>query len=55
MGDGLKAIISVATALTGVAIIAVLVSKKSATTDVITSLGNAYASALREAVSPITS
>ena len=47
-------IVGLATAIVGVAIVAVLVSKKSATVEVIKAAGDAYAGALREAVSPIT-
>lgn len=53
MKDFAAPIISVATAIVGVAIIAVLVSKRSATVEVIGAIGNAYTSALKEAVSPI--
>lgn len=55
MNSAGAALIAIFTAITGVALVAVIVSKKSATSDVLSSLGNAYASALREAVSPITS
>jgi hypothetical protein len=55
MGEGLKAIIALATSITGLAIFAVLVSKNSSTVQVIQAASNAYTSALAEAVSPITS
>lgn len=47
-------VLSVATAIVGVAIIAVIVSKNSATVDVIKATGGAFSDALKVAVSPIT-
>lgn len=55
MGDGLRALVAVATSIVGIAIFAVLVSKNSSTVQVIQAASNAYTSALAEAVSPITS
>lgn len=55
MGDGLRAVLAIATSITGLAIFAVLVSKNSSTVEVIGAAANAYTSAIKEAVSPITS
>ena len=55
MGEGLRAVLAIATSITGLAIFAVVVSKNSATVDVISAASNAYTSAIKEAVSPITS
>lgn len=52
--DVSKGIFAVATAIVGVAIIAVLVAKNSQTTSVIQSISSAFTSALQTAVSPIT-
>lgn len=53
--DGIgKNIFALATAIVGVAIIAVIVSKRSATVEVINAAANAYTGALKEAVRPIT-
>lgn len=46
-------VVTILTAITGVAIIAVLVSKNADTANVITAGGNAYSKALATAVSPI--
>lgn len=55
MGDQLIAsVVTVLTAIVGVAIIAVLVSKQANTSGVITAGGNAFSTALGTAVSPIT-
>lgn len=55
MGDELiKSIFTVAIAITGVAIIAVLVSKNANTSQVIQASGSAYSTALGTALSPIT-
>lgn len=55
MGDQLiQSIVTVLTAIIGVAIIAVLVSQKANTSNVITSAGNAFTGALNAAVSPVT-
>jgi hypothetical protein len=55
MGDQLIAsVVTVATAIVGVAIIAVLVSQKANTSGVISAAGNAFANDLSVAVSPVT-
>lgn len=48
-------IFAIAASIVGVAIISVLVSKSSQTSSVIDSISNAFSTALRTAVSPITS
>lgn len=56
MDNGIiNSIVTVALALTGVAIIAVLVSNNANTSGVITSGGNAFTGALKAAISPVTS
>ncbi|HNB00953.1 MAG TPA: hypothetical protein PLK61_04045 [Nitrosomonas sp.] len=47
-------LVSIATAITGVAIVAVLVSRNSQTPDVIDSAGRAFSNALGVAVSPVS-
>lgn len=47
-------VVTVLTAIIGVAIIAVLVSQKANTGNVIASLGGAFSNALSAAVSPVT-
>lgn len=47
-------VVTVLTAIVGVAILAVIVSRRSATVDVINSAGSAFSTALGTAVSPIT-
>lgn len=55
MGDHLiTSLLTVATAIVGVAIIAVLVSNRANTSGVITSAGQAFANDLLAAVSPVT-
>lgn len=55
MGDHLvTSIVTVLTAIVGVAIIAVLVSQKANTANVVTSAGNAFANDLTAAVAPVT-
>lgn len=55
MGDkAITAFVAVVTAIIGVAIIAVLVSKNSNTSGVLTSGGNAFSSILKTAVSPVS-
>jgi len=55
MGDKfLESIVTIATAITGVAIVAVLVSKNSQTPAVIQNAGSAFANSLDVAVSPVT-
>ena len=53
MPDIGKGIFGILTAIVGVAIIAVIVSRNSNTTGVISSASDAFTSALRVAVSPI--
>jgi hypothetical protein len=48
------ALVTVATAIVGVAIIAVLVSQKAQTSNVIQAAGKAFASDLQAAVSPVS-
>lgn len=55
MGDHLiGGLITVATAIVGVAIIAVLVSNRAQTGNVITSAGQAFANDISAAVAPVT-
>lgn len=55
MGDQLIAsVVTVLTAIVGLAVIAVLVSKQAQTPQVITAGGSAFAQAVGAAVSPIT-
>lgn len=54
MSSGTESIVTIAVAIVGVAILAVLVGTKSRTAEVITSAGNAFTSALKVAVSPVT-
>lgn len=46
--------VSIATAIVGVALLAVLVSRNAQTPQVITSLGNAFSGGIGAAVSPVT-
>lgn len=48
------AIVSIGTAIVGVAIISTLVSKNSQTPQVLSAAGNAFSGALSVAVSPVT-
>lgn len=54
MRDWLEPVVTVAVAITGVAILAVLVSKKSNTAQVIQSAASGFANSLGVAVSPVT-
>lgn len=54
MSNAMEQVVTVAVAIVGVAILAVLVSRQSNTAAVITSAGNAFSGALGVAVSPIT-
>jgi hypothetical protein len=54
MGHIGEQIVTIATAIIGVAILAVLVSKNSNTTGVISAAGSAFSGALAVAVSPVT-
>lgn len=49
-----ESIVTIATAITGVAIVAVIVSRKSQTPAVIQAGGSAFSNALGVAVSPVT-
>lgn len=55
MGDQLiSSVVTVATAIIGVAIIAVLVSQKANTSNVINAAGNAFSGALNAATNPFS-
>lgn len=54
MNNITESIVTVATAIVGVAILAVLVSRNSNTSGVIASAGKAFSGALGTAVSPVT-
>lgn len=54
MSDLLNASVSIALAIIGVAFLAVLVSRNSNTTGVISASGNAFSGGLATALSPIT-
>lgn len=54
MGDAMEKITTIAVAIVGVATLAVLVSKRADTSNVIRSAGQAFSSALGVAVSPVT-
>lgn len=54
MDDFVKAMVTIVTAVIGVAIIATLVSNRSNTSGVITAGGNAFSSILNSALSPIS-
>lgn len=54
MGDAMEKITTIAVAIVGVATLAVLVSKRADTSNVIKSAGQAFSSALSVAVSPVT-
>lgn len=54
MGEGLKAILSIFTAIIGVAILAVLVSKKSNTEGLISSVSSGFSSVLKAALGPVS-
>lgn len=54
MSNATEQVVTVAVAIVGVAILAVLVSKNSNTAQVIKSAGDAFGGALAVAVSPIT-
>jgi hypothetical protein len=53
MGDVGKSLISVIAGVTGLAIIAVLVSRQAQTTQILNATFGGYTSALRAAVSPV--
>lgn len=54
MNSAWESIISVATAIVGIAMIAVLVSNRANTSGVISSAGKAFSSALTAAEAPVT-
>ncbi len=54
MNATVSAVVTIATAIVGVAILAVLVSRQSNTSGVIKAAGDAFSGALGAAVSPIT-
>lgn len=54
MDGTIKAVVTIATAIVGVAILAVLVSKNANTAGVIGAGGSAFAKAIGAAVSPVT-
>lgn len=54
MGELLHAGVSIALAIVGVALLAVLVSRNANTANIFTSGGNAFANALAAAEAPIT-
>lgn len=54
MSNTWESIVAIATAVVGVAILAVLVSQRSNTAQVIQSAGSAFSNALNVAVSPVT-
>lgn len=54
MNSATEAIVTIATAITGVAILSVLVSQKSQTAAVIQNAGSAFSNALAVAESPVT-
>ena len=55
MGDRiLSEIVTIATAIVGLAIVAVVVSNKASTANVITAAGNALSTDLKAAVSPVS-
>jgi membrane DNA delivery protein len=55
MSNAVSGIIAVLTAIVGVAIVAVIVSDSANTAGVLTAGGNAFATSLKAAVSPVTS
>jgi hypothetical protein len=54
MSNWMENIVSVLTAIIGLAIIAVIVSQRAATSSVIKSAGNAFSSAISAATAPVT-
>jgi hypothetical protein len=54
MNSGVEAVVTIATGIIGVAILAVLVSQKSNTTGVIQAFGSAFSNALGIAEAPVT-
>jgi Na+-translocating ferredoxin:NAD+ oxidoreductase RnfA subunit len=54
MNSATEALITIATAICGVALLALIVSKKSNTAAVIQAMGSAFGNSLGVAVSPVT-
>lgn len=54
MNNVTEMVVTIGTAITGVAILAVLVSRKSQTAAIIQNAGSAFSNALGVAVSPVT-
>lgn len=54
MNQAVEAIVTVATAIVGIAIIAVLVSNRAQTSNVISSAGRAFSTAISAATAPVT-
>lgn len=54
MQGGTEAIVTIATAIVGVALLAILVSQKSNTTGVIQAFGSAFTNSLGVAEAPVT-
>lgn len=54
MNDITQAVVTILTAIVGVAILAVLVSQRSNTSQVVGSVGNAFAQSLGAATAPVT-
>lgn len=54
MDSAMEKIVTIAVAIVGVAILAVLVAPRSRTAEVIKAAGNAFSGALGVAVSPVT-
>jgi hypothetical protein len=54
MQGGMEAIVTIATAIVGVALLAILVSQKSNTTGVVQAFGSAFTNALGVAEAPVT-
>ncbi len=55
MNSFVEALVTVATAIVGIAIIAVLVSNRANTSNVISSAGKAFTNAIKAATEPVTS
>lgn len=54
MGNALEPVVTIAVAIVGVAILAVLVSQKSNTAGVLAAAGSAFANSLSAATGPVT-
>jgi PRD1 phage membrane DNA delivery len=54
VNDAVGSIVTIATAIVGVALLAVLVSKNAQTPQVVQAFGNAFTGAIGAAVSPVT-